>query len=167
MRKTLFLIGMMGCGKSTMAGQLARLTGTPCLDLDAEIERREGRTIPEIFAADGDAGFRLCETAALRAVCEGTPRIVATGGGIVTRPENIDLMRAHGTVVWLCRPLEDMVRDVRQDTRPGDKAERMRTLYAAREPLYRAAAHIAFSNHMPPLAAAQLLAQQLREQGLA
>ena len=170
MRKTLFLIGMMGCGKSTMAGQLARLTGTPCLDLDAEIERREGRTIPEIFAADGDAGFRLCETAALRAVCEGVPRIVATGGGIVTRPENIDLMRAHGTVVWLCRPLEDMVRDVRQDTRPnlaGDKAERMRTLYAAREPLYRAAAHIAFSNHMPPLAAAQLLAQQLREQGLA
>ena len=170
MRKMLFLIGMMGCGKSTMAGQLARLTGTPCLDLDAEIERREGRTIPEIFAADGDAGFRLCETAALRAVCEGTPRIVATGGGIVTRPENIDLMRAHGTVVWLCRPLEDMVRDVRQDTRPnlaGDKAERMRTLYAAREPLYRAAAHIAFSNHMPPLAAAQLLAQQLREQGLA
>ena len=170
MRKTLFLIGMMGCGKSTMAGQLARLTGTPCLDLDAEIERREGRTIPEIFAADGDAGFRLCETAALRAVCEGTPRIVATGGGIVTRQENIDLMRAHGTVVWLCRPLEDMVRDVRQDTRPnlaGDKAERMRTLYAAREPLYRAAAHIVFSNHMPPLAAAQLLAQQLREQGLA
>ena len=170
MRKTLFLIGMMGCGKSTMAGQLARLTGTPCLDLDAEIERREGRTIPEIFAADGDAGFRLCETAALRAVCEGTPRIVATGGGIVTRPENIDLMRAHGTVNWLCRPLEDMVRDVRQDTRPnlaGDKSERMRTLYAAREPLYRTAAHIAFSNHMPPLAAAQLLAQRLREQGLA
>ena len=170
MRKTLFLIGMMGCGKSTMAGQLARLTGTPCLDLDAEIERREGRTIPEIFAADGDAGFRLCETAALRAVCEGTPRIVATGGVIVTRPENIDLMRAHGTVIWLCRPLEDMVRDVRQDTRPnlaGDKSERMRTLYAAREPLYRTAAHIAFSNHMPPLAAAQLLAQRLREQGLA
>ena len=170
MRKTLFLIGMMGCGKSTMAGQLARLTGTPCLDLDAEIERREGRTIPEIFAADGDAGFRLCETAALRAVCVGTPRIVATGGGIVTRPENIDLMRAHGTVIWLCRPLEDMVRDVRQDTRPnlaGDKSERMRTLYAAREPLYRTAAHIAFSNHMTPLAAAQLLAQRLREQGLA
>ena len=101
MRKTLFLIGMMGCGKSTMAGQLARLTGTPCLDLDAEIERREGRTIPEIFAADGDAGFRLCETAALRAVCAGVPHIVATGGGIVTRQENIDLMRAHGTVIWL------------------------------------------------------------------
>ena len=169
MHKPLFLIGMMGCGKSTMAAQLARLTGMPTLDLDAEIVRREGRSIPDIFADVGDAGFRICETAALRAVCEDSPRIVATGGGIVTRQENIDLMRAHGTVVWLCRPLEDMIRDVRQDTRPnlaGDKAERMRTLYAAREPLYRAAAHIAFSNHMPPLAAAQLLAQELRAQGL-
>ena len=167
MRKMLFLIGMMGCGKSTMAGQLARLTGTPCLDLDAEIERREGRTIPEIFAADGDAGFRLCETAALRAVCAGAPRIVATGGGIVTRQENIDLMRAHGTVVWLCRPLEDMVRDVRQDTRPnlaGDKAERMRTLFAAREALYRRAAHIEFDNRLPPAQSTAQLAERLNAQ---
>ena len=68
MHKPLFLIGMMGCGKSTMAAQLARLTGMPTLDLDAEIVRREGRSIPDIFAEAGDAGFRLCETAALRAV---------------------------------------------------------------------------------------------------
>ena len=169
MRKTLFLIGMMGCGKSTMAAQLAALLDAPRLDLDEEIERREGRTIPELFAEGGDAGFRLCETAALRAVCRDAPRIVATGGGIVTRPENIDLMRAHGTVVWLCRPLADMIRDVRQDTRPnlaGDKAERMRTLYAAREPLYRAAAHVAFSNHMPPRKAALELCRLLTAQGL-
>ena len=169
MHKPLFLIGMMGCGKSTMAAQLARLTGMPSLDLDAEIVRREGRSIPDIFAEAGDAGFRLCETAALRAVCEASPRIVATGGGIVTRQENIDLMRAHGTVIWLCRPLEDMIRDVRQDTRPnlaGDKEERMRTLYAAREPLYRAAAHIAFSNHMPPHQAAQQLLHMLEAQGM-
>ena len=169
MRKPLFLIGMMGCGKSTMAAQLSRLTGAPRLDLDEEIERREGRSIPEIFAADGDAGFRLCETAALRAVCAGVPHIVSIGGGIVTRQENIDLMRAHGTVIWLCRPLEDMIRDVRQDTRPnlaGDKEERMRTLYAVREPLYRAAAHIAFSNHMPPHQAAQQLLRMLESQGM-
>ena len=167
MRKPLFLIGMMGCGKSTMAAQLSRLTGAPRLDLDEEIERREGRTIPSIFAADGDAGFRLCETAALRAVCEGTPHIVATGGGIVTRQENIDLMRAHGTVIWLCRPLEDMIRDVRQDTRPnlaGDKAERMRTLFAAREALYRRAAHIEFDNRLPPAQSTAQLAERLNAQ---
>ena len=166
MRKPLFLIGMMGCGKSTMAAQLSRLTGAPRLDLDEEIERREGRSIPEIFAADGDAGFRLCETAALRAVCAGVPHIVATGGGIVTRQENIDLMRAHGTVIWLCRPLEDMIRDVRQDTRPnlaGDKEERMRTLFAAREALYRRAAHIEFDNRLPAPQSTARLAQLLKQ----
>ena len=94
---------------------------------------------------------------------------MATGGGIVTRAENIALMRETGLVVWLNRPLEDMIRDVRQDTRPnlaGDKEERMRTLYAAREPLYRAAAHIAFSNHMPPHQAAQQLLRMLEAQGM-
>ena len=164
MRKPLFLIGMMGCGKSTMAAQLSRLTGAPRLDLDEEIERREGRTIPSIFAADGDAGFRLCETAALRAVCAGVPHIVATGGGIVTRAENIALMRETGLVVWLNRPLEDMIRDVRQDTRPnlaGDKEERMRTLFAAREALYRQVAHIEFDNRLPPAQSARLLAQRI------
>ena len=71
--------------------------------------------------------------------------MIATGGGIVTRAENIRMMREKGVVVWLCRPLEDMIADVRQDTRPnlaGDKAERMRTLYARRARLYAAAAHL-------------------------
>lgn len=164
MEKTIFLIGMMGCGKSTMGVLLAQRLGMPFIDLDEEIVRHEDRSIPQIFADVGDAGFRLCETAALRRAIEQPPMIVATGGGIITREENIQLMRAHGTVVWLCRPLEDMISTVRQDTRPnlaGDKEERMRTLYAAREPLYRRAAHIAFSNHMPPVEAAALLAQQL------
>ena len=164
MRRTIFLIGMMGCGKSTMGALLADRLGMSLTDLDDEIARFEGRSIPDIFAEAGDAGFRLCETAALRRACEGTPGVVATGGGIVTREENIELMRRYGTVVWLCRPLEDMIRTVQQDTRPnlaGDKEERMRTLYAVREPLYRRAAHIAFSNHMPPEEAAALLSRQL------
>ena len=163
----IFLIGMMGCGKSTVGRLLARRLGMPLCDLDEEIVRFEGRSIPEIFADAGDAGFRLCETAALRRACEGAPAVIATGGGIITRGENIALMRAHGTVVWLCRPLEDMIKTVRQDTRPnlaGDKEERMRTLFAAREPLYRQAAHIAFSNHMPPEESAALLADMLAAQ---
>ena len=167
MRKPLFLIGIMGCGKSTMAAQLSRLTGAPRLDLDEEIERREGRSIPEIFAADGDAGFRVCETAALRRACEGSPCVVATGGGIVTREENITLMRESGLVVWLNRPLEDMIADVRQDTRPnlaGDKAERMRTLFAAREALYRRAAHIEFDNRLPAPQSTAQLAERLKAQ---
>ena len=164
MDKTIFLIGMMGCGKSTMGRLLQKRLQLPLFDLDEEIVRREGRSIPEIFADVGDAGFRVCETAALQSACGGPAKIVATGGGIITREENIALMRNSGVVVWLCRPLEDMLLTVRQDTRPnlaGDKEERMRTLYAAREPLYRRAAHIAFNNHMPPREAADRLSALL------
>ena len=164
MDRHVFLIGMMGCGKSTIARLLSQRLGCPLLDLDEDIARFEGCAIPEIFAESGDAGFRVCEHAALVRACAGSPCVVATGGGIVTRAENIALMRETGLVVWLTRPLEDMIRDVRQDTRPnlaGDKAERMRTLFAAREALYRRAAHIEFDNRLPPAQSAWLLAQQL------
>ena len=150
MRRHIFLIGMMGCGKSTVGRSLANALGSPFTDLDDEIVYHEGRSIPEIFAASGDAGFRLCETAALRRACNSGPCVIATGGGIITREENIALMRSSGLVVWLNRPLEDMIADVRQDTRPnlaGDKEERMRTLFAAREALYKKAAHIEWGGH--------------------
>ena len=161
MNRHLFLIGMMGCGKSTLGALLARELRAPLLDLDADIERFEGRSIPAIFAEAGDAGFRIAETAALRRACAGAPCIVATGGGIVTREENIALMRESGLVVFLCRPLEDIIAQVRQDTRPnlaGDRAERMRTLYAQRDALYRRAAHLCFDNSAPPQQAARALA---------
>ena len=161
MDKHIFLIGMMGCGKSTVGRRLSALLSCAFTDLDDAIEAHEGRSIPEIFAASGDAGFRLCETAALRRACEASPCVVATGGGIVTREENIALMHESGLVVFLCRPLEDIIAQVRQDTRPnlaGDKAERMRTLYAQREALYRRAAHLCFDNSAPPQQAARALA---------
>ncbi|MGN0776258.1 MAG: shikimate kinase [Candidatus Ventricola sp.] len=167
MDKHIFLIGMMGCGKSTIGRRLSSLLGSAFIDLDSAIEAHEGRTIPEIFAASGDAGFRVCETAALRRACEAPPCVVATGGGIVTREENILLMRGHGLVVWLNRPLEDMIADVRQDTRPnlaGDKEERMRTLFAAREALYRKAAHLEFDNRLPAPRSAAGLAQLLKQE---
>lgn len=166
MDKHLFLIGMMGCGKSTAARRLSPLLGADSLDLDEEIVRFEGRSIPEIFACGGDDAFRLCETAALRRVLTLPPCIIATGGGIVTREENIRLMRENGLVVWLNRPLEEIILTVRQDTRPnlaGDKAERMRTLFAKREALYRRAAHVVFDNSLPPEQSAQALARLLKE----
>ncbi len=167
MDKHIFLIGMMGCGKSTMARHLSAQLSCPALDLDEDIVSFEGRSIPDIFAAGGDAGFRGCETAALRRACSLPPHIIATGGGIVTREENITLMRENGLVIWLNRPLESMIADVRQDTRPnlaGDKEERMRTLFAAREALYRRAAHVEFDNSAPPCASAAQLEQLLGNQ---
>lgn len=165
----IFLIGMMGCGKSTVGWLLASRLSCPLLDLDDAIVAHEGRSIPEIFAASGDAGFRLCETAALRRACAGAPCVVATGGGIITREENIALMRENGFVVWLNRPLEDMIADVRQDTRPnlaGDKEERMRTLFAAREARYRRAAHLEFDNRLPAPKSAAKLAALLAARGV-
>ena len=153
MKTHIFLIGMMGCGKSTVGRGLSKTLGCPFLDLDDEIVIREKQDIPAIFASVGDEGFRLCETAALKDACARDPMVIATGGGIITREENIRLMRQNGLVVWLNRPLEDMIADVRQDTRPnlaGDKEERMRTLFAAREALYRRAAHMEYDNRLPP-----------------
>ena len=164
MDKHIFLIGMMGCGKSTMAQHLSTRLSCPVLDLDEDIISFEGRSIPDIFAASGDAGFRICETAALRRACSLPPHVIATGGGIVTRKENIALMRKHGLVIWLNRPIESMIATVRQDTRPnlaGDKAERMRTLFAARKALYRKAAHVEFDNSAPPSESAEQLEQLL------
>ena len=166
MDKHIFLIGMMGCGKSTLGRLLADRLSRPLTDLDELIVSREGRSIPEIFADGGDAFFRLCETAALHAACKEAPRFIATGGGIVTREENIARMRACGAVVWLNRPLETMIADVRQDTRPnlaGNKEERMRALFAGREALYRRACHIEFVNAGSPDDDAARLAQLLRE----
>ena len=166
MKRHLFLIGMMGSGKTTIGRLLSDLLHSPLIDLDEAIEQYEGRTIPEIFAAEGDAGFRLCETAALECSVDEPPCIVATGGGIITREENIAIMRRHGLVVWLNRPLEDMILTVRQDTRPnlaGDKEERMRTLFAAREALYRRAAHIEWTCALPAEESAALLAKALAD----
>lgn len=166
MRKPVLLIGMMGCGKSTVGRLLAERMRLPLIDLDEEIARAAGKTIPEIFAHEGEAGFRARETAALERVLTREDGVIATGGGIVTRAENIRMMREKGVVVWLCRPLEDMIADVRQDTRPnlaGDKAERMRTLYGQRERLYAAAAHLSFDNRMPPKESAKALQKLLTE----
>jgi len=166
MDRHIFLIGMMGCGKSTLGRLLADHIGCSFADLDEEIVRYEERSIPEIFAAEGDAGFRLCETAALECSVDEPPCIIATGGGIITREENIAIMRRHGLVVWLNRPLEDMILTVRQDTRPnlaGDKEARMRTLFAAREALYRRAAHIEWTCALPARESAALLAKALAD----
>ena len=166
MRKPVLLIGMMGCGKSTVGRLLAERMRLPLIDLDEEIARAAGKTIPEIFAQEGEAGFRARETAALERALAREDGVIATGGGIVTRAENIRMMREKGVVVWLCRPLEDMIADVRQDTRPnlaGDKEERMRTLYAQRAHLYEAAAHLQFDKRMPPREAATMLEKLLTE----
>lgn len=99
----------MGAGKTTSGKLLADLLGRTFVDLDAIIESRQAMTIPEIFASHGEESFRQMESAALRSVDDNDPAVVATGGGILSRPGNREFMRAHGTAVWLDVPFEVLI----------------------------------------------------------
>ena len=142
------LIGMPGCGKSTIGRQLARLRQLPFLDSDHEIERFLGCSIREFFDREGEPAFRdveqrvIAETLAVPQV-----RVIATGGGSVLRLANREAMKAHATVVYLHTQPEDLARRLSRDTqRPllqvADPRQRLRDLYAVRDPIYREVAGI-------------------------
>ncbi len=105
---TVFLVGMMGCGKSTTGKRLASRLGYRFCDTDQLIVRVAGRGIGELFAQEGEAGFRQLETQVLAEVASRTRLVVATGGGVVTQPLNWSYLH-HGVVVWLDAPLEVLV----------------------------------------------------------
>src|SRR4051812_17648318 len=102
----LFLIGYRGTGKSTVGPLLAAALGWEFADADDLIEAAAGRSVADIFAAEGEAGFRDREAAALAELCRGERRVVATGGGAVLRPANRELLAASGFVAWLTAPPE-------------------------------------------------------------
>lgn len=153
--RPIILVGLMGCGKTTVARELSRQTGMPLLDTDAVIEEQIGKSIPEIFEQYGESHFRALETALLRYLAEQTfegkiPPIISTGGGIVVRPENRGLLRRLGFVVWLNVDLPILVaRTARSTNRPllltEDPADRLKHLLAERAPAYAAAAHLSLN----------------------
>ena len=106
------LVGMPGCGKSTIAQAVAQELGRACVDLDAEIEREAGKSIPEIFAQDGEEAFRAAETRAARQFSRENA-VLATGGGCVLRAENAQALRANSLVVWLKRAIDQLPREGR------------------------------------------------------
>lgn len=142
----LLLIGPMGAGKSSVARHLAARMRWRVADTDLWVRHDQGRSIAEIFAERGEAFFRDREAAALAAL-EGRRRfVVATGGGIVLRPENRDRLRSLGCVVWLTASEEVLFERVsRNDRRPllrtANPRETLAAVLQAREPLYRACGH--------------------------
>jgi shikimate kinase len=137
----IYLIGMMGAGKSAVGRPLAEALGYRFLDADDALEQVAGRSIPEIFATDGEAGFRELETAVLGQIASWHSLVVATGGGVVTRPANWGHMR-QGVVVWLDAPAPLLLQRLRSDPTPrpllqaDDPAARLGELLAQRQPIY-------------------------------
>jgi shikimate kinase len=133
----LFLIGMMGTGKTTVGEILARRIGYYFFDTDVLIEQVSQKTIPEIFAMEGELGFREIESRVLAEISAYTKSVVATGGGIITQQQNWSYLH-HGCVVWLDAPL-DLIRErIATDENRPLKAN-LEELLQLREPLYRQA----------------------------
>jgi shikimate kinase len=145
----LFLIGYRGSGKSSAAAAVAARLGRPFLDADAVLEADAGRSIRDIFAGEGEAGFRDREAAILRKLAAGGEAVIATGGGVILRAENRELLRASGFVVWLTAPAEllwdrisfDPTTAARRPNLAGGGLDEVKALLAVREPLYAATAH--------------------------
>lgn len=158
----LVLIGMMGCGKSTCGRLLAQSLGRHFVDTDALIEQRQGRSISDIFAADGEAYFRGLETAAVRELAQQTDLVIATGGGVILREENVAALRENGFVVWLNRPAEQIFDAVSMAGRPLAQDGRAAFLarFAQREARYRAAAHLEVHDFSSPQATARCILTQ-------
>jgi shikimate kinase len=146
MAERILLIGMMGVGKSSVGEALAARLGWPYFDSDRQVEEATGRTVPEIFAADGEAAFRREESAALEAAIATSPSIVGVAGGAVLDVANRERIRDAGLVVWLRASIDTIVRRVGVgEGRPllgDDPDEALRRLYPERRPLYEELAEV-------------------------
>ena len=140
--RNLLLIGMPGCGKTTVGQALAHRLGRKLVDTDALVEEAAGCTIPELFAREDEEAFRRLEHEILCRVGRESGLVIATGGGAVTRPENLDPMRQNSTVIFLRRPLDQLP----VEGRPISQANSLEELYRRRLPLYQQAADWAVDN---------------------
>ena len=163
---------MPGGGKSTVGRHLARRLGEGFVDTDAVIERRIGCPIRTFFDREGEDRFRDIETEVLEELIQSTHGVIATGGGIVLRDANRDVLRAHTVCVYLRSTPEELFRRLRRDSkRPllqvADPLARLRELYQKRDPLYRQAARFIIETGRPSVPAlVNMILMQLELAGL-
>ena len=166
-RGNIFLVGMMGAGKTTIGRLLAGFLKKTFYDSDREIQKKTGVSIPLIFEIEGEAGFRKRETEMLSELVKTRNIVLATGGGAVLSAQNREMLKQSGTVIYLRATVDDLWRRTRQDkNRPllqtQDPRTKLAELYTQRDPLYRETAHIIVeSGKRSARHLAQLLAQQL------
>ena len=142
MERSIILIGMPGCGKSTVGKKLAEKTSLPMYDTDSIIEQDSGISIPEIFSTRGETYFRELETEALKKALSFPPGIIACGGGIVLKDENRELLK-KGFTVFLERPLDKLVKK----GRPLSETRDLSDLYSERIGFYKECADLTVENN--------------------
>ena len=140
--ENIILTGMPGCGKSTIGAALAERLGKEFVDADQELVNTFGQSIPDIFAAEGETGFREKETQVLALLGKRSGLVIATGGGCVTQERNYPLLHQNGTIFWLQRELEKLP----TDGRPLSQANKLTDMYRIRKPMYERFADRAINN---------------------
>ena len=151
--ENIILIGMPGCGKTTVGKHLAQKTKRQFVDADKEIEALAGKSIPEIFAQDGEDAFRTYETQVLADLGKQSGLIIATGGGCVTRQENYNHLHRNGTIFWLQRDISALP----TDGRPLSASGKLEDMYRIRKPLYEAFSDYIVQNRTPIQASGEIL----------
>jgi shikimate kinase len=150
----LYLVGFMGTGKTTVGRAVGAKIGFNVLDSDHEIERARGKSIPDIFAQDGEPAFRQFEREFVEHGHPAERTVIACGGGLVVQPNMLELLQSKGVVVCLHASIETILaRTARHRNRPllevDNPEERIRTLYAAREPIYKKAGTVILTDSRP------------------
>ena len=160
-RKNIVLIGMMGCGKSTVGRLAARQLGMDFVDTDEKIERDTGRTIPDLFAREGEAYFRDWELGVSEELARQSGLVIACGGGLPTRPDSVASLKGSGVVFWINRDPGEIYDSVSMAGRPLGQGGREAFLarFAQREPIYRQWADYIIQGHKAAQEAADRLCQ--------
>lgn len=150
----IFLVGLMGAGKTTVGRALARTLHRRFIDSDHEIEARTGASIPWIFEIEGETSFRIRESEVIRDLTAQSDIVLATGGGAILRPENRECLKARGTVIYLRASVSSILQRTRHDkNRPllqtADPRQRLEQLAREREPYYLEVADLVVETGRP------------------
>lgn len=157
--ENIILIGMPGCGKTTVGTSLARILSRPLKDADTELEQAVGRKITEILPTDGEASFRSLESETLLDLGKQSGLVIATGGGCVTIPNNYEKLHRNGTIVWLKRDLDLLP----TDGRPLSQTGHLQEMYQKRAPLYARFADFSVENSGDPQETAEEIIRILED----